>query len=365
MWTSSSCRGIAAIPERSGPTWPPSPLWRWHLAHCCSNTSLPRPGSPPSLSCGREPIDHQLPIGVGKPAAMLEQLLGPRGDLAVGMGRQRLLLIESQLGEPGRVVLERLDERRDPVGPAQQDPAAPATARPDESLGKTATNACPTCGALLAATASTSPAASSVDVVGVISSSSPSRRPCRRGAQLDQLPRGIDAARLGQMLIFDRRQERRGDLGTQAVERLVAPHARPGEPVAPAPPASARRVSFLSASPVEPSIRAGRSLGQPRATPRRIDSLTAGSPPVRAARKRADGFARAAPGPVLGHAVGDRQSTAAPAGVFPAAAKRLQERLGVVARAAAMAASASHWSLVASPPRSASATATPTSSDGG
>ena len=101
-------------------------------------------GIAPFLELGREPIDHLLPIGVGQAAALLEQLLGTRGDLAVGVGRQGLLLVERQLGEPGRVVLERLDERRDPVGAAEQGPARPAIARRETSLGKTATNALPT-----------------------------------------------------------------------------------------------------------------------------------------------------------------------------------------------------------------------------
>ncbi len=54
-----------------------------------------------------------------------QQLFGTRGDLAIGMGRQGLFLIECQLGEPGRVVLEPVDEGRNPVGTAEQDPQDP------------------------------------------------------------------------------------------------------------------------------------------------------------------------------------------------------------------------------------------------
>ena len=86
----------------------------------------------------------------------------------------------------------------------------------------------PDSGALLCATASSRPAASSGEPPGLINSSNCRETELFRRSQLDELPRGVQAGRLRELVVLDRRQKRAGDLCAQDVERLVAPEA--GQP---------------------------------------------------------------------------------------------------------------------------------------
>ena len=68
----------------------------------------------------REAVEHLLAVGVGQPTALGEQHLGARGDVLVGVRRERLLLIEGQLGNLCLIVLEGVDQgrRSTRIGPA-------------------------------------------------------------------------------------------------------------------------------------------------------------------------------------------------------------------------------------------------------
>ena len=138
----------AATPERSGPTWPPSPPWRWHLAHCCWKTSLPAAGSPPSSSWAVSRSITRWRSGSGRPPPCASSRLARAAIVAVGMGGQGLLLVERQLGEPDRVLLERVDQAPGSSRRGRARPGAPATARWATASARRSTNASPDLGRL-------------------------------------------------------------------------------------------------------------------------------------------------------------------------------------------------------------------------
>ena len=111
MWIKSSSRGMAAMPVRSGPTVPPSPPWRWHLAHCCCEDHLALDGVAASSDQGVSSSMTFWRSGSGRPPPW-EQRLGTAAIGRVGMGGQGLLLVERELGEPELALLEGVEQGR-------------------------------------------------------------------------------------------------------------------------------------------------------------------------------------------------------------------------------------------------------------
>ncbi len=122
MWTSSSSLGCAAVPVRSGPTFPPSPEWVWHFAHCCVKTALPCAGIAPFQNDRGQGVDDLLAVGIGQAAPLAHEVLGASGDRLVRVIDQGLLLVERQLGQPDLALLDAVHQRDGPVRPPQQNP---------------------------------------------------------------------------------------------------------------------------------------------------------------------------------------------------------------------------------------------------
>ncbi len=175
-------------------------------------------------------------------------------------------------------------------------------------MGKTATNACAHRGALLVGDGLDQPGGKlRSTMAGVISSSSPfapawsvarSSINCRAAS----MRRGI---RQAAHLLTEASSD--AAISAPSRSRAWSPHAPTRRTSCARAAGVSSTVSFLSASAVAPSTRAGRSLGQPRATPAQDRLVHRRLAAGQGRQKRADRLGRAAPGPVLGHAVGDQQ----------------------------------------------------------
>ena len=224
------------------------------------------------------------------------------------------------------------------------------------SLGRISTRAAPTPAALLCATASSSPATSSGEPRRSDQAEQLPARPESSDARSSMSCRAASRRRgFGERLVLHIGQHRGGDLVALSLECTAAPDS--GEPHelrrAAGESSVANRTS--AASPAL-SSRAGLFLGQPRASPRRIPSFTAESPPDKRRQQVLSLIGRAAARPVLGHAGGDRDQLGA--GGLPAAGgKRLQECSTSFRAAAEVAASGSQTSPLTAPPRSAATSA--------
>ena len=370
MWIKSSLAGMAAMPERSGPTWPPSLPWRWHLAHCCWKTSLPAAASPPSEHRRRELVDHFLAVRVGQAAAAGAAASWRGRRSSVRDGRPGLASGRGPARETGACpVSSALDQGRGPVGAAEQRlqdrRAARGRQRRQPLDQRVARPGLPCC----AATASIRPAASSGERPGRDQVEQRRAAVSSSAAQLDELPAASMRATSDSDLSLGRlASSDRGDLGAHARRGPGCPRRPTRRTSCPRAPArAARSASCLSASSAA-SIELGRPVlgpaaGQARGGSPRSPRLAAAERPARPS-ELIDSVG-AAPRPVLGHAA--RRSRAPRRRAAPrrvAGGQRLQERRSLRA-AAAVAASASQRSLRASRVAEASASALAASSDGG
>src|SRR5262249_53345676 len=67
-----------------------------------------------------ETIDHLLAVRVRQTAALSQEPFHAPRDLARRKRRERLLLVEGELGEMGLIVLECLDQGGGPIGTPEQ-----------------------------------------------------------------------------------------------------------------------------------------------------------------------------------------------------------------------------------------------------
>ena len=117
------------MPVRSGPTWPPSPPWRWHLAHCCRKTTLPAAASPPCRTSGASASITFWRSGSGRPPPCVEQPLGPSRRSPGSGGRPAPASGRATSSESGTdSVLEGVDQGRGPVGAARARRGSPGPA---------------------------------------------------------------------------------------------------------------------------------------------------------------------------------------------------------------------------------------------
>ncbi len=303
--------------------------------------------------------------GSGRPPPCASSRLARAAIVRIRVGGQGLLLVERQLGDPDLVLLERLDQGRGPVGAAEQGP---------EHLGADARRqrrqdarpvACPTSGALLGATASIRPAASSGERAGRDQFEQCCRARPRRPAVSSTSCRAASIRRaLGERLVAGRCQQRRGNLGADAVEGLVAPLAHQADQLGRAGAGSSIASSLDTLSAATSSLRRpvlGPASGHPpehRFIHRGLTALQRGQDGRRLRRS------------------GRRAPSARPRARRSRAPPRRRDRLCHVAAiafknarsfraAAAVAASTSQWSSRASPAAVRRPAPAATSSDGG
>ncbi len=120
----------------------------------------------------------------------------------LGWVAQGLFLVERQLGEPGLVLFEGVHQgagssRRGRARPGQ-DAGSHA---PERAWARLSTRVVAHLGRLAAGDGLDQPAASSGEVRGMINASSCGAVLVVRGAELDELPGGIDPPRLGELLV--------------------------------------------------------------------------------------------------------------------------------------------------------------------
>ena len=283
MWTSSSAAGWAAMPVRSGPTFPPSPEWAWHLAHCWRKTSLPRAASPPRRTIGASSSITFWRSGSGSPPPRESSRFASPAMDGIRMGRQRLLLVEGELVQPDLAPLDAFEQRRGPVAPAEQRAQGD---RPDAGRQR--------------------PEAIHQDRAHA-RGLAPARRLDQRGGQRRGRPGGDQGDQLaGRVRVLLAELDvlpGRVDPGLvgPATRRWPAPGAsrrsRPCTARAPGPPAvgqpdqvppSPRGRAAAASGPASPPIAAssvaGRPSGHPRARPAITAPATPGSAPSSAAR---------------------------------------------------------------------------------
>ena len=276
MWTISSLLGCAAMPVRSGPTLPPSPECVWHFAHSFLKISLPREASPPFRTIGASAWMTFSRSGSGSPPPLASRALA-RSAIVLSGWAARACDWSSERRDIGTLPASiPLDQRVRPVGLAEQRQDARLAGRRGHrphrvhqrraDLGRVA----PRHGG--------DQAAREVGRGLRRDEGDHVARGLRVGlAEVDQLPGGVDAGRLG---LRSRRRPRRGSpwrAGRRTRPAPSRPSARRGR-------ASGRgRRSRASAGGRRwPSRRRRRasaalSLGQPFARPAMMASRTCGS----------------------------------------------------------------------------------------
>ena len=284
--------------------------WRWHLEHCSWKTTLPRAESPPSLSSGASRSITFWRSGSGRPPPRSSSRLARAAIFGVGMGRQGLA---SGRAPARRVCAGSCSRASTRAGLQSVRPSMILRARDrsrGRSFGSVSASACPTPGALLGATASSRPAASSGEPSAADQIPATAARRTRRPARSSTSCRAASMrARLGELLV-----PRPSPAATRRSRR-------PGRSRAWLPQRPASRTSCAArgggqldrqlleglrrpcrAGPAGPWASRGPARGG-------STSLTAGSPPGSAARSARRCVGRAAARPVLGHAA--RRSRAA------------------------------------------------------
>ena len=84
---------------------PPSPPWVWHLAHWWVKTGLALGRVAAVRGRRGELVDDLLAVGVGQAAPLASSFLARAAIALIRVGRQRLLLVERELGEADAAVL--------------------------------------------------------------------------------------------------------------------------------------------------------------------------------------------------------------------------------------------------------------------
>ena len=278
------------MPERSGPTLPPSPPCMWHLAHCCLKTCLPLAASP---ACE----DHAAPARrlpsagrrSGRPPPLARSTFARAGDRPVrGEAASACFWSSEQLASSRLALLEAVDEAAVQSARASRTRSAWRRTAGVQSR-QLVDDAAPRLGGFAAA--------DGLDQAGGQLGGRPRRDQARAAPrrvasslrpEVDELagrvaPRSSSGATSSSAEV----QERSGDLGSVFLESPGRPSGSPGGRAGP----GAAAESLASSSPWTPRLarRAapGGPSGQPSARPASMPSDDRRLPPSSATSKRA------------------------------------------------------------------------------
>ncbi len=216
--------------------------------------------SPPSLSSGREPVDHLLAVGVGQAAALARAATGPARRSAVSGCADRACFWSSASSESRSLaLLEGVDQGRGPVGPAEQGSDRQGPRRPGPGPAGARPGHCPTRGPCSGRRrrAGRRPARASVPgVIDLQQLPGDARRSAARSST--SCLRRIDPARLGELLVLGRGQQRARRSRRRCCRRPGCPRGPPAGRAAPCG-AEGSSIGERLDAPSPCSRRAGRA----------------------------------------------------------------------------------------------------------